>query len=83
MTEHPLHFTLMSREYCSLCHKMLAALHVYQTQYQFELTVIDVDSDAQLEARYNELVPVLLLNDAEICHWYLDEKALLSALSGK
>lgn len=72
--------TLMFREYCSLCHQMRAALQPYQVAYGFELQVFDVDEDPELEARYNELVPVLLHGGEEICHWHLDETKLLTVL---
>ena len=72
--------TLMFREYCSLCHHMRAALQPYQAEYGFELQVFDVDEDPELEARYNELVPVLLHEGGEICHWHLDEAKLLAVL---
>ena len=72
--------TLMFREYCSLCHQMRATLQPYQAEYGFELQVFDVDEDPELEARYNELVPVLLHDGGEICHWHLDEAKLLSVL---
>lgn len=51
--------TLMFREYCSLCHQMRSTQQPYQAAYGFELQVFDVDEDPELEARYNELVPVL------------------------
>ena len=72
--------TLMFREYCSLCHHMRAALQPYQAEYGFELQIFDVDEDPELEARYNELVPVLLHEGGEICHWHLDETKLLAVL---
>ncbi len=72
--------TLMFREYCSLCHQMRATLQPYQAEYGFELQVFDVDEDPELEARYNELVPVLLHEGGEICHWHLDEAKLLAVL---
>ncbi|KLT73399.1 glutaredoxin [Neisseria arctica] len=71
-----MNLTLMFREYCSLCHKMKDALETYRLQYGFELEIIDVDENAELEEKYNELVPVLLHGDREICHWFLDENAL-------
>ncbi|MDO4904636.1 MAG: glutaredoxin family protein [Lautropia sp.] len=77
--------TLMSREYCSLCHEMVDALRPYQAAYGFDLEIIDVDSTPELEAKYNELVPVLLIGGRQICHWHLDEpklRALLEAQAG-
>ena len=72
--------TVLSRSYCSLCQKMLDALAPWQAQYGFEVQTIDVDADEALVARYNELVPVLLAGDNEICHWHLDEAKLRAFL---
>lgn len=65
--------TLMSRGYCHLCHDMEAALVPLAAEYGATVTVLDVDSDPQLESRYDELVPVLLHGDTELCHYFLDE----------
>ena len=62
--------TLMFREYCSLCHKMKAELLPYKEAFGFELEVLDVDDHPDWEEKYNELVPVLLDGDEEICHWF-------------
>jgi hypothetical protein len=35
--------------------------------------VLDVDADPALEAKYDELVPVLLHGETELCHYFLDE----------
>ncbi|CUA86267.1 MULTISPECIES: glutaredoxin family protein [Gulbenkiania] len=72
--------TLYFREYCSLCHAMLAALAPWQARYGFALDVVDVDADPALEARFNELVPVLMDGETEICHWHLDTGRLAAHL---
>jgi thiol-disulfide isomerase/thioredoxin len=72
-------FTLYSRGYCHLCDDMLAALLALQTDTRrFEVEVIDVDADAALVARFDELVPVLYgdLAQPELCHYFLDEAAV-------
>jgi thioredoxin reductase (NADPH) len=35
--------------------------------------VLDVDANPVLEAKYDELVPVLLHGEIELCHYFLDE----------
>jgi thioredoxin reductase (NADPH) len=55
---------------------MLAALEALRSEFFFEVTAIDVDSDPALEARYDELVPVLLGRDGELCHYFLDVPAV-------
>lgn len=55
---------------------MLAALEALRSEpgvSHFEIEVLDVDADPELEAKYNELVPVLAdANDRELCHYFLD-----------
>ena len=69
-----------SRAYCHLCDDMVAALTALQPRYGFSLTVIDVDADPELEARYDLLVPVLILEGIEVCHYVLDQARLEAAL---
>ena len=64
--------TLYSRQYCHLCHDMLSALEKLRGEFSFELEVIDIDADPALEAKYNELVPVLSANGRELCHYHLN-----------
>jgi hypothetical protein len=72
------------RRYCHLCDEMIVALRALQSELTFQFEVLDVDSDAALEARYGELVPVLVdAHDAEICHYWLDEDALRKRLALK
>jgi thioredoxin reductase (NADPH) len=67
---------LYSRDYCHLCHDMLAALEALRGEprlCRFDVEVVDVDADPILEAKYNELVPVLVDGEGrELCHHFLD-----------
>lgn len=65
--------TLMSRSYCHLCHDMEIALGPILNEFGAVLTLVDVDADPVLEAKYDELVPVLLHGENELCHYFLDE----------
>ena len=47
----------------------------------FELEVLDVDASADLEARYDQWVPVLLHEGSELCHYFLDEAKVRDYLS--
>lgn len=73
--------TVYGRGYCHLCDNMIAALHTLQGRFAFELTVIDVDSDADLETRCGEKVPVLMCEGRELCHYFLDEPVVTAFLS--
>lgn len=72
--------TLISRHYCHLCHEMEVALAPLVSDFNLQLTVLDADADQQLVERYDELVPVLLHGEVEICHYVLDEPRLLAYL---
>jgi thiol-disulfide isomerase/thioredoxin len=77
---------LFSRDYCHLCHDMLAALEALRGEPGvafFDIDVIDVDADPALEAKYNELVPVLTdAEGRELCHYFLDTAKVREYLSG-
>jgi len=64
--------TLVSRSYCHLCQEMEVALRPLLAEFDIDLEVLDVDADPTLEALYDELVPVLLHDGAELCHYFLD-----------
>ena len=77
--------TLLSRAYCHLCDEMAAALAPLAARMGAAVTVVDVDADPALEARYGDLVPVLLLGSAadgaELCHHRLDAAAVVRTLA--
>ena len=64
--------TLVSRRYCHLCEEMEAALQALAEAFAFEVEVLDVDASPELEALYDERVPVLLAEGRELCHYFLD-----------
>jgi len=68
--------TVYSREYCHLCHDMVAALEAIQPRFGFQLEIVDVDEDESLETRYGELVPVLVAAGEQLCHYHLDLAAV-------
>ncbi len=77
---------LYSRNYCHLCADMQAALEALRSEPglpHFEIAVFDVDADAALEAKYDELVPVLTdERDSELCRYFLDAAKVREYLSG-
>lgn len=69
--------TVYVRSGCHLCDAMLAELDTSRQQGKFELTVIDILGQPELESRYGSLIPVLCAEgDEEICHYFLDETVL-------
>ena len=51
---------------------MELALRPLAEEFGFEIDVLDVDADPELEALYNERVPVLLHAEEELCHYFLE-----------
>lgn len=73
-------FTLYSRSYCHLCEDMLAALRTLAGD-EVLVDLVDVDADAALVERYDELVPVLIGHrdgepPTQLCHYFLNENAV-------
>jgi hypothetical protein len=60
---------------------MLAALRGLEIVEPISITIVDVDADETLVAKYDELVPVLLASKdqqaaQQLCHYFLDEAAV-------
>ena len=72
---------LYSRPYCHLCEDMLQALERLKPQFDFALSVVDVDDDPELERRFGEVVPVLVHGERELARTRLDEGSLRVYLS--
>ncbi|MCL2636616.1 MAG: glutaredoxin family protein [Betaproteobacteria bacterium] len=73
---------MLSRGYCHLCHDMEVALAPLAEEFGATVTVLDVDADPALEARYDEWVPVLLHGGTELCHHFLDMAKTREYLAG-
>lgn len=74
--------TLLSRRYCHLCSDMEVALAPVAAEFGATVMVVDVDSDPLLEAKYDELVPVLLHDGNELCRYFLDTPKTREYLAG-
>jgi glutaredoxin len=73
--------TLYGRAWCHLCDDMRAALAPMLAEFGAQVEVIDIDTDPELEARYNEWVPVLVCDGVELCHYHLDVDRVRAVLS--
>lgn len=68
--------TVFSRRGCPACEDMIAELEFSTVVQGMALEVVDVDTDPELAQKYGWHVPVLLLNDAEVCRHALDMEKL-------
>lgn len=73
--------TVYSRSDCHLCDEMIEALRGLQGLFHFEIAVVDVDADPELERRHGENVPVLMHDGRELCHYRLEPSTVTAYLS--
>jgi glutaredoxin len=76
--------TLFTRRACSLCDAAAAELTALSTELRFDLTAVDIDEDAALREQYNDIVPVIAVDDQIVAHAPIApgelREALLTAL---
>ncbi|WP_246797131.1 glutaredoxin family protein [Burkholderia perseverans] len=72
--------TLYGRGWCHLCDEMRAALAPLAAEFDVAVDYLDIDADPALVARYDEDVPVLLLDGVELCRHRLDSARVRAAL---
>ncbi|MCK4865243.1 MAG: glutaredoxin family protein [Gammaproteobacteria bacterium] len=73
--------TLYSREGCHLCEDMQNLLPAYLDEAGLSFDIVYIDNNSNLEQQYGTLVPVLKAGEKEICHYFLDVKALQQYIS--
>jgi len=78
-----LEFIIYSRQECHLCDVMRNELESMDLVQTGSVTMVDIDQDPELARRFNDLVPVLFVNDIEICHHKLNKKRLLRILGSE
>jgi len=60
---------------CHLCERALAQVRAFRDELAFELEEVAIDGDADLEARYRELIPVVEIEGEQIFTYYVHESA--------
>jgi glutaredoxin len=55
--------TVFSRSNCHLCEVALEVISEIRKEFQFTITKILIDGDPELEEKYGEQVPVILINN--------------------
>lgn len=59
----------------------MSSLSELVNESEYQLRRVDIDEDEELKSRFNELVPVLMHDDREICHHFLDLSAVRAVLA--
>jgi hypothetical protein len=72
------------KEDCHLCDQMQISLTAYLTEFDIvdkvNVVMCDIEDDPQWFEQYREYVPVLVVNDEEICHYFFDREDFDSAI---
>jgi glutaredoxin len=73
--------TLYGRPGCHLCADALAVVRRAHGRAAFELVEVDIERDEHLLRRYLERIPVVAIDGVEHAELFVDEEALVAALS--
>jgi glutaredoxin len=71
---------IYSRVNCHLCEEAEKSVREVLTEIPFELEVIDINGDQELEKLYSEEVPVITINGDVHDYYKVDKQRLLKAL---
>jgi hypothetical protein len=74
-----LEFVIYSRRGCHLCEEMLEEIEPL-CRGKASLVVRDVDENAEWAERYGIYVPVLYVDETEICRYQLDRSKVIELL---
>ncbi len=67
-------FQVYIRYGCHLCDEMLEHLEILANEYEIDVSTIEITGKDDLERQYGNKVPVLVCQQQEVCHFYLDVK---------
>ena len=73
--------TLYSRSNCHLCDVAMETLTNLQSELKFEIEKLLIDGDAELETKYGEQVPVILINGKQHDFFRVDPERFRKAIN--
>ena len=73
--------TLYGAEGCHLCERARATLVAARDELGFTLEEVTIDGDAELEARFRELIPVVEIDGKQEFVYFVDPAALRRRLA--
>ncbi len=72
---------IYSRHGCHLCDDALSTLENLQKELNFQIQVIYIDGDADLEQKYGELVPVIQIDHKQHDFFRVDPERFRKAIT--
>jgi glutaredoxin len=73
--------TVYSRSNCHLCEVALEVISEIRNEFEFTITKILIDGNAELEEKYGEQVPVILINNQPHDFFRVDPERFRLAIS--
>ena len=73
--------TLYSRSNCHLCDVAMESLTNLQSELEFEIEKLLIDGDSELETKYGEQVPVILINGKQHDFFRVDPERFRNAIN--
>ena len=84
MSSQPRRVIVYFKDACELCDVMLNQLHELQQQWAIKTPFIietrDIEDREDWYQRFREYVPVIVVNNDEVCHYFLDQEEFEAAL---
>jgi glutaredoxin len=71
---------IFSRQNCHLCHEAEKIVREVLLEISFDLEVINIEGNAELESLYGEEVPVTMINGAKHDYFRVDKKRFSEAV---
>jgi glutaredoxin len=68
---------------CHLCERALAQVTALRDELGFALELVDIGGDAELEARYRELLPVVEIDGERAFTYFVHDEAFRRRLSAQ
>jgi len=65
---------------CSLCARALQVVEALRQEVEFDLELVDIGGDDDLEARFRELLPVVEIDGERAFTYFVDADALRTRL---
>jgi glutaredoxin len=75
--------TVYSKPDCHLCDDAVALLTRMSGELDFTLHERDITADEALHRAYFERIPVIAVDDEELCEYFVDEKLVRERLESR
>jgi glutaredoxin len=76
MPDHPVRIEIYSRPGCHLCDEAKDVIDRVRLRMTFEVRVINIETDPELERTYGQQIPVVFINGNKAFKYHVDEAEL-------